>query len=87
MILQLLSILDFLAGINLILLRFGIFKYSAWFFAIYLIFKGFIFFGDMGTIVDVAGAIFIILAIFGIFPFFTWLFVAWLMHKIFVSLA
>jgi hypothetical protein len=75
-----LGILDILAGVTLVILKFKVFS-LAWFFVAYLILKALIFFNPFGSLMDVISAILIVLAIFQIHNFITWLFVLWLLQK------
>lgn len=85
-ILKIFGILDIMAGIVLILLKWSIGIKLAWILAIYLIVKLLIFFKDIGTWIDFASAIFIIFAINGSYFSFTWIFALWLLGKGFISL-
>ena len=80
------GLLDLLAGINLILLRFGLAESTAWFFVVYLIIKSLPFLPDITSFIDIIAAIFIIMAIFGIFQALTWIMVIWLLQKSILSL-
>ena len=85
--LWLLGLLDLLSGITLIMLRFNIGEFFAWFFVIYLIIKSAIFFTNFVSLVDVFAAIMFVLAIYGIYNALTWVAVIWLLQKAFFSMA
>jgi len=80
------GVFDILAGIILILLKFGTGMYIGWFFAIYLIVKSLIFIKDISSVIDIVAAVFLILALYNIYPYFTFIFVVWLLQKGFFSL-
>ena len=86
MILKLFGLLDLLAGIVLILLKWSIGINLGWFLAVYLIIKALIFFSIIASVLDFASAVFIILAINGTYLNVTWVFVLWLSQKGLVSL-
>jgi len=84
MLIWILGILDFIAAVVLILLKFNLAEIFGWVFATYLIVKGFVFF-SLISLLDILAGILMIFAIFGNFSIFTWLAVIWLMQKIVFS--
>lgn len=84
MLLKLLGMLDLAAAIILILLNWSIGINIGWFFSIYLILKGIVFW-SLASLLDILSGILMILAIFGYYSIFTWLAVVWLAQKFFFS--
>lgn len=83
---KLFGILDFMAWISLVFFQFGIFKNLFLFFAIYLVVKGFLFFGDLISLLDGITGVLFLLAFIGISSVFTWITFLFLMQKSFLSL-
>ena len=87
MLIYLFAIMDFVAGILLILFSFNIAigGNTNWIFGIYLITKGVIFIKSITSLLDIVSGILIILAIYGIVNTLTWIAAFWLLQKAFVS--
>jgi hypothetical protein len=86
MFLKIFGILDLIAGVILILLKFNLVSYTiAWIFIIYLILKGLIFIKSIASILDIVSSVFMILAVYGFYNVITWIFVLWLIQKGFFS--
>jgi hypothetical protein len=79
--LKALGILDFLAGISLVFLKFGLLENIALILGIYLIVKSIIFIKSLASIFDLISGILIVLAAHGMFFPFTWLVAVWLLQK------
>jgi len=85
MLVKIFGLLDLIAAILLVSLKWGIGKNIGWIFAIYLIVKSIVFFGSWMNILDVIAGSLIIAEIFGYYLTLSWIFVVWLMYKFFVS--
>ena len=81
MIAKVFGVLDIIAGITLILLKFSMFEGIGWIAAIYLVIKGIIFLPNIVSVVDIVSGIFIGLAMFGIFNVISWIVAIWLIQK------
>lgn len=86
MLIKLFGLLDLGAAILLILLKYHVGEFLAYFFAGYLLVKGLLFFGGINTLFDFAGGILLILAAQGIYSLFYWIVILWLFQKAFFSL-
>jgi hypothetical protein len=86
MIVKLLGLIDLLAAVFIILLRFNIGGSIALVIAILLLIKSFIFLRSFVSIIDILSGVFLLLAIYGHYYFFTWLFALWLLQKAVVSI-
>lgn len=81
MIVKLLGLIDLLAAVFIILLRFNIGRDIAFIIAIILLIKSVIFLTSFISLIDVLCGVFLLLAIYGYYYFFTWLFALWLLQK------
>jgi len=81
MLILLLGILDILAGISLLLLKFSMGYTIAAFFTIYLLVKGVAFITNWTSWVDLTVVAIFILALFGNFNLLTYVAVVWLLQK------
>lgn len=86
MIVKLLGLIDLLAAVFIILLRFNIGRSIALIIAILLLIKSLIFLRSFVSFIDILSGVFLLLAIYGHYYFFTWLFVLWLGQKAIISL-
>tara|TARA_Y100000034_G_C6909095_1_gene422962 strand:+ start:105 stop:371 length:267 start_codon:yes stop_codon:yes gene_type:complete len=86
MIIKLFGVMDLLAAILLIFLKYAIGQNIAYIFIIYLIVKGLLFFGDFNSIMDIICGIFMFLAVQRSFTIITWILVVFLLQKSFFSL-
>ncbi len=86
MIVKLLGLIDLLAAVFIILLRFNIGGSIALVIAIILLIKSFVFLRSFVSIIDILSGVFLLLAIYGHYYFFTWLFALWLLQKAIVSI-
>ena len=86
MIIKLLGLIDLLAAIFIILLRFHIGESIAFIVAILLILKSVIFLTSFVSLIDIISGIFLLLAVYGHYYFFTWIFALWLLQKAVISL-
>ncbi len=86
MIAKLLGIIDFLAALSIILLKFNVAESFAIVIALMLLVKSILFISDIVSIIDIGAVVFIILAIFGIFNIVTWIIFFWLLQKAIFSL-
>jgi len=87
MIVRLLGVLDFLSGIIMVLLHFGIIPWNVAFgFALYLILKGIVFKSDFMSLFDLLMGVYMILMLFGIRTFITYIFAGYSLYKLFVSM-
>lgn len=75
------GILDILAGIIIILLKFGFMENIGILLAVYLGLKGFFFINNLASIIDLITAVFLLLAALNIYFSFTWIFSLWLFQK------
>jgi hypothetical protein len=75
------GILDILAGLVIILLKFGFLQNVGLLLAVYLGMKGLFFINNLASIVDFVTAVFLLLAAVDIYFSFTWLFSLWLFQK------
>jgi hypothetical protein len=73
--------LDILAGLVIILLKFGFLQNVGLLLAVYLGMKGLFFINNLASIVDFVTAVFLLLAAVDIYFSFTWLFSLWLFQK------
>ena len=78
--LKILGILDFLAGMTLLGLKFFDLSLLGWVFSVYLIGKGLVFFDWMGLL-DIISGILILLAVFGVFGILSYIAILWLVQK------
>ena len=85
MLVKLLGILDLLAAIFLILLRWGIGSDVGLVIGILLGIKSLIFLSNWASIVDLISVVILILAALGHYYYFSWLFSIWLLQKAFFS--
>ncbi|MFH1455877.1 MAG: hypothetical protein ABIF40_02920 [archaeon] len=76
-----LGAIDILAGLSLLLLKFGLFEPFAWVMLILLTIKSLPFITSFASIVDLLAAAFILLAIFGTFNAISVLAILWLLQK------
>ncbi len=81
MIVKLLGLIDLLAAVFIILLRFNIGNKIAFVIAIILLIKSIIFLTSFTSWIDIISGIFLILAVYGHYYFFTWIFALWLFQK------
>lgn len=81
MITKLLGVIDLLAALSIILLKFNIGANFAIIIAILLLIKSLVFIYNIVSIVDIIAVIFIFLAIFSVFNIITWLIFFWLLQK------
>ena len=81
LIMKFLGILDILAGIVIILLKFGFLENLGVLFAVYLGLKGLFLINNLASIIDIVTAVFLLLAAVNIYFSFTWLFSLWLFQK------
>ena len=86
MIIKLFGILDIIAAILLIVLKYHVGETLALFFAVYLILKGLVFFGGINTFFDLTAGVLLILAAQGIYSLFYWIVILWLFQKGIISL-
>lgn len=86
MLVRLLGIIDLLAAICIVLLRFNIGEKFALVIAILLLTKSVIFLTSFVSFIDILSGIFLILAAYGHYYFFTWFFALWLLQKAFFSI-
>jgi hypothetical protein len=86
MFVKLMGILDLLAAIFMILLKWNIGSNIALVIAVLLGIKSIIFFYNWASVVDLITVGFLILAVFGYYFFFSWIFSLWLLQKAFFSL-
>lgn len=82
---KILGLFDVLAGISLILVKFG-FNGLAILFSVYLILKGLVYIKDLISVADIICGVAVILAIYGYFNIFSWLVALWLLQKGIISL-
>lgn len=66
MIFYLLTILDFFAGVSIVLAHYGVLTPISIFFCGYLIIKGLIFIKDIASIIDILAGVYIMFAILGV---------------------
>ncbi|MDP3917513.1 MAG: hypothetical protein Q8Q42_04495 [Nanoarchaeota archaeon] len=88
MLVQLLGVMDLLAGVLLILSRFGFEGQVMFYVGIIVLIKSLVFFGDIVGLLDIAGAIFLIaIAVYSIEPygFIVGIFSLWFLQKGFFS--
>lgn len=86
MIVKLLGVLDLLAAIFLILLRWNIGSNIALVLGILLGIKSLIFFYNWASVIDIISVGILIAASFGFYFYFSWIFSLWLLQKAFFSL-
>ncbi len=86
MIVKLFGVVDLLAAVCLILLKWGIGSKIGLVLAIFLCVKGLIFFYNWASVVDLISVLVLVLAAFGYYFSFSWLFSLWLLQKAFFSL-
>jgi len=80
-IVQFLGLMDFLAAVSLILLRFDVGQGLAYFFGIWLLIKGIIFIKSFAGVLDLICAIIILFAAYGYLNILTILAILWLLQK------
>jgi len=85
-IMKFFGILDILAGIVIILLKFGFMENIGILLALYLGLKGIFFINNLASIIDLITAVFLLMAALDIYFSFTWIFSLWLFQKGFFSL-
>ena len=81
MITKLLGIIDFLAALSIILVKFNIAETFALVIAVLLLIKSILFITNIVSVIDIIAVVFIFLAIFGIFNIITWVVFFWLLQK------
>lgn len=81
MIVQLFGILDVLAALSVVLLKFKIFSVMALALGLYLIIKGLIFIKSVISWIDLACGIIIIISYIGFFSILSWIVALWLVQK------
>lgn len=86
MLLFLLGVLDLLAGISLVILRFFPAPTLGLLFGSYVLLKGLIFFRGLVGAMDILAGVFLFLATQGVYNNLTWIFAVWLLQKGFFSL-
>ncbi|MBS3141205.1 hypothetical protein J4405_03615 [Candidatus Woesearchaeota archaeon] len=86
MILKLMGLIDLLAGIGLVLLKYDMFQTVVLVLGLLVLIKAVMFFGSVISFIDIACFLVIILASFGIFNFISWIAAIWLFQKGFFSL-
>ncbi|MBL7147810.1 MAG: hypothetical protein ISS82_03220 [Nanoarchaeota archaeon] len=86
MIAKLLGVIDLLAALSIILLKFNLGTSFALIIAIVLLIKSLLFIFNIVSIIDIISVVFIFLAIFGIFTVVTWIAFFWLLQKAVFSL-
>ena len=86
MILKLLGLIDLLAAIGLVMLKYDIFQTFALVLGLLVLIKAIMFFGSVISFADIACFLIIILAFFGVFNFISWIAAIWLFQKGFFSL-
>ena len=86
MIVKVLGLIDFVAGVLIILSLMGITPAFGWFIAAFLLIKSIIFLKEVTSIIDLLAVIFLVLALYGVNTPFTWIFALWLMQKGFFSI-
>lgn len=86
MIVKLLGLIDLLAAVFIILLKFHIGENIAVIIAIILLIKSIIFLTSFISLIDILAGVFLLLAAYGHYYFFTWIFALWLLQKAFFSL-
>jgi len=86
MIVKLLGLIDLLAAVFIILLRFNIGSKIALIIALMLLVKSVIFLTSFVSFVDIVSGVFLLLAVYGYYYFFTWIFALWLFQKGMISL-
>ena len=86
MIVKLFGALDLLAGIFLVLLKWGIGMKIGLVLGVLLGIKALIFFSNWASVVDMVCVFILVLASLGYYFSFSWLFALWLFQKAFFSL-
>jgi len=86
MILKLLGLIDLLAAIGLVMLKYDMFQTFALVLGLLVLIKAIMFFGSFISFIDIACFLVIILASFGVFNFISWIAAIWLLQKGFFSL-
>ena len=84
MIIYALGLLDLLAGISLILLKFKI-DFLGVFFALYLIIKGVVFFRNIVSLIDLASGIVFFIALYGYYNIAMYVAAIWILQKGIIS--
>ena len=86
MVVKILGLLDLLAALSILLLRFNAVKTMAFALGIYLIIKGIIFIKSVTSVLDIAAGAIILIAFYGYFNILTWVAAVWLVQKGVISL-
>jgi hypothetical protein len=86
MIAKLLGIIDFLAALSIILLKFNTAESFAIVITLMLLIKSILFISDIVSIIDIIAVVFIFLAVFGVFNIITWIVFFWLLQKAIFSM-
>lgn len=81
MIVQLFGILDILAALSIVLLKFKLFNIFALALGIYLVIKGLLFIKSLVSWIDLICGIIIIISYFGFFSILSWIVALWLLQK------
>lgn len=86
MFVKLMGILDLLAAVFIILLKWNIGSNIGLVIAILLGIKSLIFFYNWASVVDLMSVGILIFAVYGYYFFFSWIFSLWLLQKAFFSI-
>ena len=81
MIVQLFGLLDIIAALSVVLLKFDIFIWLSLVLGIYLIIKSLIFIKSLASWIDLICGIGMIISFIGFFSGFSWLVLIWLIQK------
>ncbi len=80
------GLLDLVAAIMMLLVRWNIGKTLGLIMALYVVVKSLVFIKDMASVVDLLAGIFFVLALFDYYNIITYILVLWLLQKGVVSL-
>lgn len=78
---KILGIVDLLAGLSLILLKFNLLKQFALIVGLVLLIKSLMFLGNIASFIDIIAVAVIVLAFFGVYGIVSWISVVWLVQK------
>jgi len=89
MIVKILGLIDIIAGLLIILLKWELFPYLALLIGLSILIKALLFFTTDAVVsmIDIFCICFLFLGVAGVYFYFTWLFAIWFFQKGFFSLA